>query len=236
MGIALSSLETELKSRARRFGAFNATDSLNRLRYAELRALSEIWNLRDWRFKNSTASLDTTAGNLGPYTAPTGFIRFAAQKQAALFGFVDKDVIAPILATTDQIYTPYFRIQDSKILFFTDPGTGTLTLNYVVDLTDDITSAVLTTTAALFPEGLKQAIIDYAMADMYSDLPGMGEEEERVRKKGRMKVEDYWHESTLGSTQRSISPKGLNKITIDNHAKSITVLGSERDKWRSEGG
>lgn len=236
MALTRSALETEFKSRARRFGAFTASDSIDRMRYALLAGAMVVWNLRDWRFKNQTASLDTTAGNKGPYTAPTGFIRFAAQKQWSLFGFVNKDAVAPILSTTDLIYTPYFRIQDSKIMFFTDPGTATLTLNYVKDLADSITEASLDTSIGYFPEGLKGALLAYALADLYEDLPSMAEEAARFRVRGRGLAEDYWHESTLDSTPRVISPRGVNKVSIDNHAKVITILGSERDKWRSEGG
>lgn len=231
MPLLLSSVETEVKSRARSVGAFAAAQSVERMRYAILRAAMTLANLRDWDYLNHQDTITTTTGNKGPYTLPTGFLRLATHKAEALFGFVDKDKLAPILATDSKVYTPYFRIAGGELFFFDDPGSGDLTLNYHADISDDITEGVLGATIAIIPNGLKPALVDYSLADIYGDLPSADNKAAGLMSKARSSAEDYWHQSTLAVTQRGIAPKGLNGVSIDNHATHITVIGLSTVGW-----
>lgn len=231
MALVLSSVENEVKSRARSVGAFTAAQSVERLRYSILRAAMTLANLRDWDYLNQQDTITTSAGNYGPYNLPTGFLRLATHKAEALFGFVDKDKLAPILATDTKIYTPYFLIASGQVSFFSDPGSGDLTLNYHADITDDITEGVLGATIAIIPNGLKPSLVDYALADIYGDLPSADNKVAGLMTKARSSAEDYWHQSTLAVTQRGIAPKGLNGVSIDNHATHLTIVGLNTVGW-----
>lgn len=218
MSLSLTTIENELKSRAANLGGFNSTSAQNRLRYAILRGLQTLSNLRDWRWLNQTASLSVSSGNLGPYSPPASFLRFAALKQAALFGFVDKDTVGPILSTDSKFYTPYFRIEDEMIYFFEDPGDTTVTLNYVAEVARDITETELNTSLSIVPNGLGPALCDYAMADLLRYMPSGVGMVPGMLQSARALAEDYWGQEFLGNTQRGISPKGVNKQGIDSHA------------------
>jgi hypothetical protein len=230
MSVTLAGVEAQLKARAANLGSFTATGSVNRMRYAILRGLQTLRNLRDWKWLNQTATLTTTAGNLGPYDAPESFMRFAAQQQTSLFGFVQKDLIGPILATDSHIYTPYFRIEDGKILFFDDPGDGDLTLNYVAEANNDITEGALGASVAAVPTGLEPALMDYAMADLLRYLPNGAGLIQPMLQSARSLAEDYWQQEFMGTVQRGIHPRGLNKELMDSHAQlpSIDFGGRRR--------
>ena len=234
MSLTLASVENELKSRLRILGAFAAAESSNRLRYAIKGGLLEIWNRHNWDFKNSTADLATSQGNLGPYTAPSGMVRFAATQKLALFGLRDAVTLAPISPTDAQEWKPYLMVQDGGIYFFEDPGSQTLTLNYLGEFVDSIEDAELGTLVALYPSGLKNAIMTLASADLLRDLPGRAVECDMTEKRGLQYVDDYFEISTLGTVQTQIAPKGLRGQRIDNYAQTITVLGPQAARFHSE--
>lgn len=217
--LSLTDVETELKARAANLGGFTSTNSLNRLRYAILRGLQTLANLRDWSWLNQTTTLTTSSDNLGPYDAPESFLRFAARQQASLFGFVEKDLIAPILSTDSKVYTPYFRIEGGKIYFFDDPGDATLNLNYIAETARDITEAELNTSLSIVPNGLAPALVDYSMADLMRYMPGGMASVPGLLQSARDHAETYWQQWFIGNVQRGISPKGLNTQSIDNHAE-----------------
>lgn len=228
--LTLAGVEAQLKARAANLGSFTATGSVNRMRYAILRGLQTLSHLRDWRWLNQNHPLTTTAGNLGPYDAPESFLRFAALQQTSLFGFTQKDVIGPILSTEQHIYTPYFRIEDGKIMFFDDPGDGTLTLNYIAETSNDIAEGALGESVAMVPNGLEPALLDYAMADLLRYLPNGAGLVPPMLQSARSLAEDYWQQEFMGLVQRGIHPRGLNKELMDNHAQvpSISFGGRRR--------
>lgn len=214
----LTSVENELKARAANLGGFNSAGSLNRLRYAILRGLQTLRNLRDWRWLNLSTTITTTSGSLGPYDAPESFLRFAVLRQTSLFGYIEKDLIGPILATDEKAYAPYFRIQDGKIYFFADPGDASLTLNYVAEAARGITETELDASLSIVPNGLGPALIDYAMADLLRYMPSGMQAIPGMLQSARDHAETYWQQEFIGTVQRGISPKGLNRQSIDNHA------------------
>lgn len=227
--LTLEGVENELKARAANLGGFNSTGSLNRLRYSILRGLQTLCNLRDWRWLNQTTTISTTSGNLGPYDAPESFLRFAVLRQTSLFGYIEKDLIGPILSTDSKIYSPYFRIEDGKILFFDDPGDATITLNYVAEVARDITETELNTSISIVPNGLGPALIDYAMADLLRYMPSGMQAIPSMLQSARDHAETYWQQEFIGTVQRGISPKGVNKQSIDNHAQVPSIgFGSRR--------
>jgi hypothetical protein len=185
--------------------------------------LQTLRNLRDWRWLNQSYSLPTAAGNLGPYDAPESFLRFAALQQTSLFGFVQKDLIGPILSTDEKVYTPYFRIEDGKILFFDDPGDGTVTVNYVAEPSSDISEGALGESVAAVPNGLEPALLDYAMADLLRYLPNGAGLVPPMLQSARALAEDYWQQEFMGTVQRGIHPRGLNKELMDRHAEMPPV-------------
>lgn len=230
MSLSLTSVENEIRARAGNLGGFNSTGAITRMRYSILRALQTLSSLRDWRWLNRTTTITTTSGNLGPYDAPASFLRFAALRQVSLFGFTSKDVLGPILATDEKIYTPYFRIDNDSIYFFDDPGDGSVTLNYVAEVDDSIVEGELDASLAIVPNGLKPALIEYAMADVLGYVPnGAGLAQGKLQL-ARTYAEDYWHQEFAGNVQRGISPKGVNKVSIDNHAQMPSLGFSVR--WR----
>jgi hypothetical protein len=225
VSLSRADMETELKNRARVLGAFAGTDSLNRLRYALRKGAFQAWTHRDWDFKNSTTTISTTAGNRGPYDAPSGLVRFAAARRLAVFGYLDKDILVPIYGTDTADFRPYIRVQNGKIYFVDDPGTATLTLNYLGEFSNSIEENTLGTTLALFPNGLNDAVLTLAMADLWKDLPGMAEQARMKEMEGLGLVDAFWEEYTLDKYQKTISPKGLNRAGIDFIARVVTVLG-----------
>jgi hypothetical protein len=225
MSLVRADMETEIKSRARVIGAFAGTDALNRLRYALRKGAFQAWTKFDWDFKNSTATISTTTGNLGPYDAPSGLVRFASTRRNAYFGFIDKDILVPIYGTDTEDFRPYIRVQTGKIFFVDDPGTATLTLNYLGEFSNAISEAALDASLAVFPNGLNDAIVTLAIADLWKDLPGMGEQARMKELEGLGLVDIFWEEYTLDKYQKVISPKGLNRIPVDFSARVVTVMG-----------
>lgn len=225
MSLTLERVENEVKRRARILGAFAAGESVQRMRDSVLFALNEIWTLEDWDFKNSTAQIATSQGTLGPYTAPSGLVRFATVRRAAFFGFRDAETLIPIQSTESEVYKPFLFVQDGAIYFFQDPGSGTLTLNYLGQPTDSIEDAELGAYVALFPTGLKNAIVCITLADLIRDLPGMTDHCDKNEKRGRTYAQEYWEDSTRGTVQTQIAPKGLGGQQLDGMLRQINVLG-----------
>lgn len=225
MALDLTTLETELKNRARVLGVFAASDSTNRMRYAIRKAAFKVWLRQDWDFKNSTATITTSSGNLGPYTAPSGLVRFATTQKVSEFGFEDKERLVPIYSTNTNSWKPYIRVVGGSIYFFEDPGTGSLTLNYLAQVSNSIESATLDAFLDLFDNGLNDAVIDGAFADILGDLPGKLEESRERMKHALFSADEYWEEVTRDRYQKTISPKGINGVSVDFSARVITVLG-----------
>lgn len=225
MSLVLADMELELKNRARIIGAFAAADSINRMRYAIRKAAFQAWTRQDWDFKKSSSTITTSAGNLGPYTAPTGLVRFATVNKLAVFGFADTEILMPIYGSTSMAYLPYIKIQDGELYFISDPGTATLTLNYIGAFSNSIEEADITASLLPFDDGLQDAVLELAYADIMRDLPGNLEEARERMKDGLFAVDAYWEEATRSKYQTTISPKGINGVSIDFHARPITVLG-----------
>lgn len=225
MPLVLADVEDELKNRARVLGAFASSGSSDRLRYAIRKAAFQAWTKQDWDFKNSTEEIVTSAGNLGPYSAPSGLVRFASTHRKAFFGFYEKDVLVPILSTDVADFTPYIRVQDGMLFFVQDPGNQTLTLNYLASFSNSIEDAELTASLAHFDDGLNDAIQTLAIADLWKDLPGMQEAARTKELEGLGLVDAYWEDVTLDKYQKTIAPKGLNRVPVDFVARVVTVLG-----------
>lgn len=228
MGILLTDIETELKNRLRPLGigANPSATTIARLRYAIRKGAKQAWEKQDWDFKNSTATLTTTAGNQGPYALPAGLVRLATFQMFAAFGFQDKDVLAPIYSDGDtERVRPYIRVQDGKLYFIDDPGSASLTLNYLGVFSNSIVEADLTATLAQIDAGLQDSIVTLATADLWKDLPGNSVESHNKEMEGFAQVDQYWEEVTRDKYQKTIAPRGLNKISVDFVARVITVLG-----------
>ncbi len=234
MSLVLADMELELKNRARILGAFAASDSVDRMRYAIRKAAFQAWTRQDWDFKKSSATISTTAGNLGPYVAPAGLVRFCTVNKLALFGFADTEILMPIHGSDSFQYFPYIKIQDGALYFISDPGTATLTLNYVGGFNNDISQTSLAASLLSFDSGLQDAILELAYADLMKDLPGNLEESRERMKDGLFAVDAYWEEATRGKYQTTISPKGLNGVNIDFYARTVTVLGVPVQRFANE--
>lgn len=228
MGILLSDIETELKSRLRPLGlSSTASDaSITRMRYAIRKGAKQAWEKQDWDFKNSTGTITTTAGNQGPYNLPAGLVRLATFQMFAAFGFQDQDVLAPIYSDGDtERVRPYIRVENGKLYFIDDPGSAMLTLNYLGTFANSIEEVALTDTLAQIDAGLQDAIVTLATADLWKDLPGNSMESHSKELEGFAGVDQYWEEVTRDKYQKTIAPRGLNKISVDFVARVITVLG-----------
>lgn len=233
MSLVLADMETELKNRARIVGAFTAADSIARMRYAIRKAAFQAWTRQDWDFKASQASIATTAGTLGPYTAPEGLVRFCTVFKVSIFGFTDAEILMPIHGTTTAEWLPYLKVQDGAIWFANDPGNGTLTLNYVGKFSNDASEAGLTASLLVFDDGLNDSVIELAIADVLKDLPGNEDKARERVKDGLFAVDAYWEEATRGKYQTTIAPKGLDRRPIDFYARTITILGTPAQRFAS---
>lgn len=225
MALVLADMETEIKNRMSAMGAFSASASIARMRYAIRKAAFQVWTRQDWDFKNSKLVIATTAGTLGPYDAPTGLVRFATRLKLATFGFADKDILAPINSSDSQEYLPYLTIQDGKIYFVSDPGSASLTLNYLGSFSNAVDDAGLAASLLVFDDGLNDAILELAFGDIVKMLPGKLEEGRERMKDGLFAADAYWEDATRDKWQKTISPKGLNGIPIDFYARTVTILG-----------
>lgn len=225
--LVLADVEIELKSRFAQWGGFNQTSSQSRLKYAQLSALRRIWRSHDWDFKKSTATLVTTDGDLGPYVAPSGMVRFCQVRRLSSFGYVDRYVLAPIIPDSDsERIVPFLNISDGNIYFVSNPGTSTLTLNYIGSISNAIDDVNLGLTYALFPDYFLDAILEYTLSDLIKYIPGMAQEASMHEAMGRQIVKENWEEATNDLYQKTIAPKGLNQMGVDFIARQITVLGS----------
>lgn len=227
MSLVLADMVTELKNRARVLGAFAASDSVFRMRSAIRKAAAQVWGRQDWDFKNSTTTITTTAGNLGPYTAPTGMVRLATTQRKSVFGYSEKDVLSPIASTDTLDWTPYVKVQDGALYFFDDPGNQSLALNYLPQVDNSNEEANVAAFLLEFDAGLYDAVMVIAEADIRKDLPGMRAEALDIQKEGLQLADDYWEEVTRDRYQKTIAPKGLNRVPVDFSARTVTVLGAQ---------
>jgi hypothetical protein len=140
----------------------------------------------------------------------------------------------PIHGSDTSSYFPYIKIQDGALYFIADPGTATLTLNYVGGFSNSITVAALAASLLPFDDGLQDAVLELAYADIMKDLPGNLEESRERMKDGLFAVDAYWEEATRGKYQTTISPKGLNGVNIDFYARVVTVLGVSVERFANE--
>lgn len=209
-------------------GSFTQDESLNRLRYAERHALRRIWRLHDWDFKASTSTINTTSGNLGPYDPPSGLVRFCTTQKVSSFGHEDSYRLLPInqMSGDEERLTPYLKVSDGKIYFVNNPGTGTLTLNYVGRLSNAIDETTLTASFALFPDDFIDPALEFVLADLKKYLPGMTQEVSMHDAAAKMLISEIWEDYTKDKYQKTIAPKGLNQMPIDFVARQIVLLGN----------
>jgi hypothetical protein len=204
------------------------------MRYAIRKAAFQAWTRQDWDFKKSSATITTSAGTLGPYTAPAGLVRFCTVHKLAVFGFADTEILMPIQSSDSVSYFPYIKIQDGALYFISDPGNASLTLNYVGSFSNAIDATSLGTSLLPFDSGLQDAILELAYADLMKDLPGNLEESRERMKDGLFAVDAYWEEATRDKYQTTISPKGINGVSIDFYARVVTVLGVSVQSFANE--
>lgn len=225
--LVLAEVETELKNRFAQWGNFTQTASLNRLRYAQLSALRRIWRSQDWDFKKSTATIVTTDGNLGPYDAPSGMVRFCQVRRLSVFGYADRYILAPIIPNVEgERITPFVNISDGKLYFVNNPGNSTLTLNYVGAISNAIDDTNMGESYTHFPDQFIDAVLEFAEADLLKYIPGMGQEAQIHEALGKQITKELWEDATVDVYQKTIAPKGLNQKAVDFVARQITVLGS----------
>lgn len=234
MSLVLSIMEAELKNRVRILGRFTASDAVDRMRYAIRKAAFQAWTRQDWDFKKSSSTITTTSGTLGPYTAPTGLVRFCTVSKLAVFGFADTEILMPIYSSDSAVYFPYIKVQDGALYFISDPGDATITLNYLGAFSNDIDETSLAASLLPFDAGLNDAILELAYADIMRDLPGNLEESRERMKDGLFSVDVYWEEVTRDKYQKTVSPKGINGVSIDFYARPITILGAPLERFASE--
>jgi hypothetical protein len=232
MALSKALVETELSQRLKSaLGTFTTTADLTRLQFAYLSGLRKIWHAKEWRFKNKTATVVTTAAQgSGPYAAPADFYKLAQELQIYRFAHDDNQILAPVKDTLTASYFLWIDVQTSGLWFVSAPGDATLTLNYQPGFDNDV--ANIAATIAVFPSSLMDALYYFTKANMYEDLPQFEGLVPGIQQQGMNALEAVWQDYNQGQTrQRQMAPRGLNGGVLDGMADPVPLRGPQR-WWR----
>ena len=226
MALSQTLVEAELQQRLKSaLGTFASTSDLLRLRMAYLGALRIIWQAKEWRFKNKTATLTTsTATGVGPYTAPADLYKLAQRLNLYRFAFDEAQILAPVKDTDTATYFLWIDVETGGLFFAISPGDASLTLNYQADFDND--PANIGATVALFPGSVMDPLYHLTKANLYEDLPQFAALADGAFAKGKAAIEDAWQDYNQGQVrQRQMAPRGLNGAVLDGIADPSSLRG-----------
>lgn len=226
--------KTALISRLSRYNAFLTEASLARLYQAVLNACAEIRRKGEWPWKNQTDSLATTAGNKGPYAPPDGFLRFALERKVYRYGFTDPEgvVLAPIRPTDSNQYDLLYREEDGMLYFREDPGTATLTLNYIGQIANAPTEDNAQAAVEIMPGNLYQPLAEFVEGEFLRDSPDTRAEGLEILKLADIHLTQEWDEYAKGrSRQKQRSPRGIDGRPFDGLGQAPNIRTSPNGVW-----
>lgn len=224
--LTASLVEAEFQQRFKSaLGTFTTTGDLERLRMAILDGLRTIWHAKEWRFRNSTATLTTTvAGGKGPFAPPAGLYKLAHTLGVYRFGFDDAQILAPVKDTSTAAYFLWIDVQTGQLFFVTAPGNASLTLNYQAEFDNNV--ANVATTIALFPSSCMDPLYHFTKANLFDDLPQFAGQVDSIRAKGKEALETVWQDYNQGQARpRQMAPRGLHGVRLDGYAGPFPILG-----------
>lgn len=224
-----SLVEADLQQRFKSaLGTFTSSGDLERLQFAYLGGLRRIWHAKEWRFKNSTATLTTTtAGGTGPFTAPAGLYKLAQTLGIYRFACDDAQILAPVKDTTTASYFLWIDAATGNLYFATAPGNATLTLAYQAEFNNDV--ADIADTVALFPDSMMEPLTYFTRANLYEDLPQFKSLAAAENQDGEAALERVWQDYNQGQArQRQMAPRSLYGARLDGYAAPLPVPGPQR--------
>lgn len=229
MALSQAQVETTLTQRLKSaLGTFTTSADLERLQIAYLSGLRSIWIAKEWRFKNQTATITTTAATgSGPYTAPTGLYKLAQRLDIYYFGISDNQILAPVKNSDSDRYDIWIDVETGGLYFARSPGDATLTLNYQAEFDNDLDN--ISITVALFPSALMDAVYYFAKANLYEDLPQFEGLVPGIQGQAREALERVWEDYNKGQTKpRQMTPRGLGGTPLDGMADPSSLRGGLR--------
>jgi hypothetical protein len=232
MGMVWANTKPALLRKLKRFGGFTSTEALSRFYESVITASTQIRRKGEWDWKNDTADLITTAGNLGPYDAPATFYRMALQRKVYQYGYTDTNgqILAPILETDSSRWDVIYRVQDGKLLFRSDPGAGTLTFNFVATVDNNPTEANAQAMVEAMPGNLFDILVKLIEADFLDESQDTKADSIAMLNKAAVDLEMEYQEFLKGKPrQAQRAPRGMDGHVLDG-------LGQQRSIGRRVAG
>jgi hypothetical protein len=223
-----STTSEALKTRVARYGTFIEESSLARFYEAILRASLLIRRKGEWPWKNTTDTLTTTAGVLGPYTPPTNFYRLAQEKKVYQYGYTDSDglVLAPVRFTDSTRWDLIYRVDQDAFYFRDDPGTGSVTVNFIAEFDATPTEANATAAVTLIPGNLYDIFADFVEADFHMESGDTRQDGLLLMQKADINLSKEWEEYEKGRPkQRQRSPRGMDGYPMDGMGRPMSIRG-----------
>jgi len=214
----LTDVRADLRRNLDWLGAFASTNGQERLDNAILSGLWRIWSAKEWDFKWSQQTLETTSGNKGPYDTASNYYVSAPNHRHNRFAyFPDVQTIAPIADSETRTWDMYYNESDGKFYFRDDPGTASLTVNYQAKF--DRSRDNLTATILVFPDDLYYALESFVTAELRSI--GSPAESMQYEQKGFALVDVAWSDYSRGKKRPTVrGVRGVNGVTYDGIALS----------------
>jgi hypothetical protein len=227
-------------TRLARYQAFQSEAALSRLYEAIIISAGRIRRQGEWDWKNSTESLATTAGNLGPYDPPTSLYRLALEKRIYRYGYSDTAgvVLAPIRRTDTEFYDLIYRVEDGKLYFRDDPGTGTHMINYLAELPSTPSEANAALVVEIMPGNLYDILANFVEAEFLNESPDTAAEASNKLQIADIDLKREWREYSKGRhRQRQRSPRGQNGLPVlDGIGQGFPLRGRRAGIYPRRGG
>lgn len=228
-----------LLRRLKRWGGFTAEASLLRFYEACITACNRIRRKGEWDWLNSQAPIVTTAGTLGPYNAPATFGRLALERKVYLYGYSDVQgqVLAPILESASQRWDVVYRVADGKLWFRADPGSGTVTFNFVAVLDNNPTEANAEILVEAMPGNLFDVLADFLEADFLGESKDTKADGIAKLNEATTNLDLEYAVHLRGKPrQRQRSPKGMDGMSLDGLGQPISIRKRNYGRYPRGGG
>lgn len=221
-----SATKPAILRRLKRWGGFTSEAAQARLWESTITACTRIRRKGEWPWKNQTAKIQTTAGTLGPYAAPTDFYRMALQRKVYQYGFSDTlgQVLAPILETDTQRWDVIYRVSDGQLYFRSDPGTASLTFNFVATIDNNPTEANAQIYVEAMPGDLFDILVDFIEADFLGESPDTKADGVAKLNEAQVNLDKEYAEVLKGMPrQRQRSPRGVDGQPLDGMGQQTSI-------------
>jgi hypothetical protein len=215
-----------LLRRLKRYGGFTSDEALARFYTAVINGCNMIRRGKEWDWKNSQADIATTGGSTGPYDAPASFYRMALSRKVYLYGYSDTlgQILAPVLDSDSDRWDVIYRVSDGKLYFRKDPGTGTVTFNFVATIDDNPTEANAQLLVEAMPGNLSDILADFVEADFLDESPDTKADSIAMLNKATAKLEAEYSEFLKGKpAQRQRSPRGMDGYPLDGLGQQTSI-------------